>query len=100
MTKPSNRRLKVFQGQMGFYDTVEAAPGHEANDATPVTKLELAQYYAAVGEWMPPRLRGRPCSMIRMPDGIEGAQKFFQRHSSRGQSALITEVEVWGDRKP
>ena len=38
--------------------------------------------------------------MIRMPDGIEGQQKFFQRHTSQGQSSLITEVEVWGDRKP
>ena len=38
--------------------------------------------------------------MIRMPDGINGAQNFFQRHSAKGQSSLITEVEVWGDRKP
>ena len=35
-----------------------------------------------------------------MPDGINGDQKFFQRHTGQGQSALITEVEVWGDRKP
>ena len=38
--------------------------------------------------------------MIRMPDGIEGDQKFFQRHSGKGQSSLITELIVWGDRKP
>ena len=72
----------------------------DANDGRPVTKLELARYYEAVGEWMLPHVKGRPCSMIRMPDGIDGAQKFFQRHSAKGQSSLITEVEVWGDRKP
>lgn len=59
-----------------------------------------ARYYEAVGEWMLPHLKGRPCSMIRMPDGINGKQNFFQRHTSKGQSSLITEVEVWGDRQP
>ena len=72
----------------------------DAGDGQPLTKLELARYYEAVGEWMLPHVRGRPCSMIRMPDGINGAQNFFQRHVAKGQSALITEVEVWGDRKP
>jgi bifunctional non-homologous end joining protein LigD len=72
----------------------------DAGDGKPATKLELAQFYEAVGDWMLPHVKGRPCSMIRMPDGINGAQNFFQRHSAKGQSSLITEVEVWGDRKP
>jgi len=72
----------------------------DAHDGDPVAKLDLADYYAAVGEWMLPHVKGRPCSMIRMPDGINGAQNFFQRHAAKGQSALITQVEVWGDHKP
>jgi len=72
----------------------------DAGDAVPVTKLELAQYYEAVGDWMLPHVKCRPCSMVRMPDGVGGGQTFFQRHGAKGQSSLITEVEVWGDKKP
>ena len=72
----------------------------EDGTSEPVTKVELARYYEAVGAWMIPHIKGRPCSMIRMPDGIDGDQNFFQRHAGKGQSVLITEVTVSGDRKP
>ena len=54
-------------------------PERVVDPSTGLTKLDVVRYYESVAEWMLPHLVGRPCSLVRAPNGITG-QLFFQKH--------------------
>lgn len=64
-----------------------------------ITKLQLAEYYELAADHLLPELRGRPLSMVRAPDGING-ERFFQRHSLMGAAGKIDTIKVKGEEKP
>ena len=71
----------------------------KAGKEGPLTKLDLARYYEAMGDWMMRHLKGRPCSILRCPEGITG-ERFFQRHLAAGMSKLLVGVKVGDEPKP
>lgn len=59
--------------------------------STGLTKLELVRYYESVADWILPHLKGRPCSLVRGPNGVTG-QLFFQKHGEKIGIPGITEL--------
>jgi bifunctional non-homologous end joining protein LigD len=62
-----------------------------------VTKVELAQYYAAIGERIVRELKGRPVVLLRCPGG-DLAQCFVQRHAGAGMH--VASVDPGGGNEP
>lgn len=58
-----------------------------------LTKLDVAEYYAAVAEVMVPYLSHRALTVIRCPDGI-GRQCFFQKHVTPSVPKAVDKVRV------
>ena len=56
------------------------------------TKLDVAVYYASVGDVMLPHLFGRPVSLVRCPTG-RPQDCFFQRHAFTGMPASVGTFE-------
>jgi DNA ligase D len=57
------------------------------------TKLELALYYARVGDWMLPELINRPVSLVRCPLG-KREDCFFQRHAHAGMPEAVKTIPL------
>jgi len=57
------------------------------------TKLDVAIYYAAVGDFMLPHIFGRPVSLVRSPSGRMD-DIFFQRHPFTGMPPTIGSFET------
>ncbi|MGE3304357.1 MAG: DNA ligase D [Rhizobiaceae bacterium] len=57
------------------------------------TKLDIAVYYAAVGDYMLPHILKRPVSLFRCPTG-RSQDCFFQRHAFTGMPASLASFDT------
>lgn len=74
----SLQTAKADAKQVKVTGTVITHPERLVYPTDGITKLEVAEYYESVGEWMMPYVANRPLAIIRAPSGITGEQ-FFQK---------------------
>jgi bifunctional non-homologous end joining protein LigD len=58
-----------------------------------LTKLDVANYYKSVADWMMPHLSDRPLTLKRCPEGTSG-ECFIQKHSSGQLPETIATVQI------
>jgi bifunctional non-homologous end joining protein LigD len=67
-------------------------PDRVIDASSGATKMQLAEYYVSVAEWILPTLQDRPVALVRAPEGIAG-ELFFQKNVERMAIPGIETVE-------
>jgi bifunctional non-homologous end joining protein LigD len=60
------------------------------------TKGDLIGYYLAIAPAILPHLRGRPLTLKRYPDGVDG-ESFFEKHCPSHRPEWVRSVPVWSE---
>ncbi|PAU51008.1 DNA ligase D [Pseudomonas sp. PICF141] len=81
---PKTARSTVAPSQIGLASgKIRITHPERVIDASSgTTKMQLAEYYANIAEWILPQLKDRPVALVRAPDGIAG-ELFFQKNAER-----------------
>lgn len=58
-----------------------------------ISKLDLARYYQRIAPHMLAETANRPMSLLRLPEGIDGA-RFFQKHPGKGFPKALKTVQI------
>jgi bifunctional non-homologous end joining protein LigD len=64
---------------------------------TGTAKGEAIDYYARVADTLLPHLKGRPLTLVRFPNGVEG-QRFYEKRAPKGAPDWVKTAKVGFDR--
>ncbi|WDR37610.1 DNA ligase D [Pseudomonas serboccidentalis] len=86
-SEPAPSQLGLASGKVRI-----THPDRVIDAVSGTTKMQLAEYYASVAEWILPQLKDRPVALVRAPDGIAG-ELFFQKNAERLAIPGITTLD-------
>lgn len=92
--KAAASKTEAAPSQLGLADGKVRIthPDRVIDAVSGTTKMQLAEYYASVAEWILPQLNERPVALVRAPDGIAG-ELFFQKNAERLAIPGITTLD-------
>ncbi len=96
ITKPRAKSAAQRKPAKSGEDVAGVTITHPARMIYPkekISKVAVAEYYAAVAHVMLPHVAARPLSLVRCPDGV-GPACFFQKHAGMGLPEAITEHRI------
>src|SRR5690606_25725920 len=66
-------------------------PERVIDESSNTSKIDVVRYYALVAPLMLEHLKGRPVSLVRAPDGVNG-QTFFQKHLETSKMSGVRQL--------
>jgi len=85
--KPKTTQSPTLDGKVRI-----THPDRIIDASSGTTKMQLAEYYASVADFILPELADRPVALVRAPDGIAG-ELFFQKNPERLAIPGITSLD-------
>ena len=86
--------MKDYDARREEFDGVRlTSPDKVLYPEQKITKLELANYYREVAEWILPHIRQRPLVLVRCPEGRD-EECFYQKHPVKGTPDLLRQIRI------
>ena len=63
-----------------------------------ISKIDVAQYYERIAEWVVPHVAGRPLTLVHCPAGVAGPCHFLKHAKAWGPNALRRVVPLKRNR--